>query len=52
MTHTDLLALRRRLGLTQAQMAERLFVGLRTYIRYEMGQRAIPRPIQALARTL
>lgn len=41
-----------RLGLTQAQAARVAFVSLRAWVKYESGERAIPRPTWALFRLL
>jgi len=43
---------RLQLGISQSKMAERLGVGLRTYQRYEMGERQIPKPITMLHQAL
>lgn len=46
----DLRALRRRLGLTQAQAAALALVSPRAWIKYESGERVIPAPTWALFR--
>lgn len=43
---------RLQLGISQSKMAERLGVGLRTYQRYEMGEREIPKPVTMLHQAL
>lgn len=43
---------RLQLGISQTKMAERLGVGLRTYQRYEMGERQIPKPVIMLHEAL
>ena len=43
---------RLQLGISQTKMAERLGVGLRTYQRYEMGERQIPKPVTMLHQAL
>jgi transcriptional regulator with XRE-family HTH domain len=43
---------RKRLDLTQEQAARLAFVSLRAWIKYESGERAIPRPTWALFRVL
>ena len=43
---------RLQLGISQSKMAERLGVGLRTYQRYEMGEREIPKPVIMLHQAL
>ena len=43
---------RLQLGISQSKMAERLGVGLRTYQRYEMGERQIPKPVTMLHQAL
>jgi transcriptional regulator with XRE-family HTH domain len=43
---------RLQLGISQSKMAERLGVGLRTYQRYEMGERQIPKPVIMLHEAL
>jgi len=43
---------RLQLGISQTKMAERLGVGLRTYQRYEMGERQIPKPVTMLHEAL
>jgi len=46
MTPDDLRTLRKRLGLTQAELAERLRNSERSIRRYEDGERDIPGPVQ------
>jgi len=41
MTVDELIALRKRLGLTQAQMADRIGLGLRAYTEIENGRSAL-----------
>jgi len=48
MTPTDLVTTRKRLGLTQAELATALSIDLRTVQRWEGGERSIP-PYLALA---
>lgn len=43
---------RKRLGLTQVQAARLAFVSLRAWVKYESGERAIPKPTWALFRVL
>lgn len=43
---------RLQLGISQTKMAERLGVVLRTYQRYEMGERQIPKPVIMLHEAL
>lgn len=43
---------RLQLGISQTKMAERLGVVLRTYQRYEMGERQIPKPVIMLHQAL
>ena len=43
---------RLQLGISQSKMAERLGVGLRTYQRYEIGERQIPKPVTMLHQAL
>ena len=45
-------ALRKKLGLTQAQFAERLGITGNTVARYERGELGIPEPTLRLARIL
>lgn len=42
--------IRSRLGITQAEAAFRALVALRTWIKYESGEREIPAPTWALFR--
>lgn len=46
MTPAELRTTRKRLGLTQAEIAASLGLCTRTIIRYEMGQAAIPRQFE------
>ena len=52
MTGTELVALRRRLKLTQVAFAERLGVHANTAARYERDEIAIPEPVARLAKLL
>lgn len=52
MTPAELKRLRARLGLTQAQLAERLGVDRNTVTRWEMGLRKISEPVSRLLATL
>ena len=52
MTGDELRRLRRRLGLTQVQLAERLGVTSTSVARWERGERAISEPVARLVRLL
>lgn len=52
MTPAELRAIRARLGLTQAELAERIGVTDRSMRRYESGEHSISRPIAMLIETL
>jgi len=52
MTGEDLKALRTQLGLTQAELAERIGVARNTINRWEMGIRRIPEPVARLMQYL
>lgn len=52
MTGAELKALRRRLGLTQAQLAEKIGVWRNTIARQERGEVTIPGPTARLYRLL
>lgn len=47
-----LLEWRRRRGLPQERAATKLGVSLKTYRRYELGRRKVPRPVALLFRCL
>ena len=49
-TPAELRAIRARLGLTQARAAELASVSTRAWIKYESGERSIPRPTWELFR--
>lgn len=52
LTAVQLKAIRKGLGMTQAAFAESLGIGLRTYVRFEKGQRRIPLLLAVAARSL
>jgi transcriptional regulator with XRE-family HTH domain len=52
MTAAELKAVRKGLGLLQADFAARLGIGVRTYIRYERGDRAVPLVVALAVRYL
>jgi len=52
MTSEELHALRKSIGLTQEQAAEKFGVDIRSYRRWENGERGIPGPAVVLARIL
>jgi transcriptional regulator with XRE-family HTH domain len=52
MTPADLRAIRERLGLTQAELAERIGVTDRSMRRYESGEHSISRPIAMLIESI
>jgi transcriptional regulator with XRE-family HTH domain len=52
MTPDDLRAYRKRLGITQTQLAEALGLSRRAIIRYEDGTRPIPRPVELACETI
>lgn len=51
-TAEQLKTIRKGMGKTQAQFAEALGIGLRTYVRFEKGQRHIPLLLAFAARCL
>lgn len=52
MTPEELKAIRHKMGLTQADFAEKLLLSLRAYIGYERGETQIPGPVAVAARCL
>lgn len=52
MTAAELKRIREALGLTQPQFAEKLGIGMRTYVRYERDGRAVPLVVALAARCL